>query len=340
MMISENCQQKVFSVLLLSFLVCATVSQVIGQANNVITGFVFGIERRPVSEVSVELLDDNYSLLSRMKTDGSGRYLFSRLPRGRYYIQVSPLGTNYERQTKDIEISGISRGAATNAGADTIQQNFYLTQKDSNNLAVVTGVVFAQDVPKEAQKLYEKAISSLKDKKTDEGVTNLQKALEIFPTYYLVLDKLGEEYINRQRYQEASEVLLKAVEINPKGFSSQYSLGYALYQLKKYPEALEVIKKSVEIAPNSINSFFLLGVCLKQIGRFDEAVEKLKKADKLSNSEQADIHWQLSLIYTNNLKKYAEAANELELFLKLKPNYEEAEKVKDLIKKLKAKAKG
>jgi tetratricopeptide (TPR) repeat protein len=334
----KNYQHPIMSSLGMLFLVCLIVFEASGQANNVITGFVFGIEQRPLSDVSVELLDENSSLLSRMKTDGGGRYMFTRLRRARYYVQVSPIASDYEGQTKEVEISGISRGGAADAGADTIQQNFNLRSRKSGsqNLAI-NAVVFAQEIPKEAEKLYGKAISALKNKKTDEAIADLQKALEILPTYYLALEKLGEEYISRQKYTEAFEVLSKAVEVNPKGFSGQYSLGYTLYQLKKYPEALEAVQKSVEIAPNSVNGIFLLGVSLKQIGRYEEAAENLKKAAKLSPSPQPDIHWQLSLIYTNNLKKYEEAAEQLELFLKAKPDYEEAEKVKALIKKLKAK---
>lgn len=331
-----NCHRIFSSIMMSYFFICAISLNAYGQINNIITGFIFGPEQRPVSDASVELLDDNYGLISRVKTDGSGRYIFSRLQRGRYYIQVSVLASNYDRQIKEVEISGINRSASN----DTVQQNFYLKPKPSNDLLAVNGVVFAQEIPKDAQKLYENANSLLKEKKIDEGLAELKKALEIFPSYYLALDRLGQEYISQQKYQDAYDVLTKAVEINPKGFSSQYSLGYSLYQLKKYKEAIVPLKKSVEIVPGSTNGFFMLGVCLKQIGNYEAAVEHLKKADKLSNSGQADIHWQLSLIYTNNLKRYAEAAYELELFLKAKPDFVEAEKVRDLINKLKAKAKG
>ncbi len=319
--------------------VCFVSTKANGQANNVITGFIFGAERRPISDVSVELSDENYSLLSRTKTDGSGRYIFTRLRRARYNLRVSPIATDYEGQTKDVEISGISRGGAADAGSDTIQQNFYLRLKsqESNTNLAIKGVVFAQDVPKEAQKLYETALSELKDKKVEIGLANLKSALQILPTYYLALDRLGQEYIGQQKYQEATEVLTNAVFVNPKSFSSHYSLGYSLHQLQKYPEAVDALKKSVELAPTSVNGFYILGLTLKKLGQFGSAVENLKKADKLANSQQADIHWQLSLIYTNNLKRYADAANELELFLKVKPDYEEADKVRDLIKKLRAK---
>lgn len=340
-MISINYQEKIVFYLFVVFFVGVLAFSAQAQ-NNAITGFVFGLERNPIPNVPVELSDENYSLVSRVTTDGIGRYLFQRLRRGRYYVRVSPIATDYEAQTKDVEISGISGGAGINSGSDTIQQNFYLQVKSRRNGSspAINGVVFAQDIPKEAQKLYEKAISDLNNKNTDEGFSELKKAVEIFPQYYLALDRLGQEYINQRRFEDARDVLIKAVEVNPRGFSGQYSLAYSLYQLKKYTEAHGTVKKALSITPDSVNSLFLLGVCLKQLGRYEEAVENLKKANVLSNSQQPDIHWQLSLIYTNNLKRYADAAKELEIFLELKPDYREAEKVRELIKQLKARAKG
>ncbi len=340
-MVVKRCQKGVILCFYLSFLICASMIAVQAQqANNSITGFVFGLEQNPIPDVPVELSDENYSLIARVRTDGIGRYIFQRLRRGRYYVRVSPIATDYEGQTKEIEISGISGGAGVNSGSDTIQQNFYLQLKGQTSKRSLSsnGVLFAQEIPKDAQKLYEKALTDLKDKKVEVGLVELRRALEIFPTYYLALNTLGKELINQQKYEEARSVLIKSVEINPRGFSSQYSLGYSLYQLKKYPEAHETIKKAINLSPDSVNSFFLLGVCLKQLGRYDEAVENLKKANKLSNSPQAEIHWQLSLIYTNNLKRYADAANELDIFLQIKPDYKEAEKVRELIKQLRRKA--
>ena len=49
------------------------------------------------------------------------------------------------------------------------------------------------------------------------------------------------------------------------------------------------------------------------------------------------MHWHLGVLY-NDQKRYAEAATELELFLKNKPDARDAEKIKQLIAQLRQKA--
>jgi tetratricopeptide (TPR) repeat protein len=323
-----------------SLFFCFTISSYC-QANNSITGFILDNQRNPLIDISVELSDDNYSLVSRAKTDGSGRYLFLRLRRGRYNLRVFSVGKDYEVQTKSVEIFGISSNGAVNAGSDTIQENFILKLKRQrlNNTQVNNSLLFAQEIPPNAKNLYEQALLNLKANKTDLGISKLEEAIKIFPQFYLALNQLGQEYVIQQKYPEAIVVLTTAVEVNNKSFSSQYSLGYSFYQQKQYKEALISLNKSIEINPTDINSLFFLGLSLKQFGKYGQAVENLKKAAKLSNYERSEIHWQLSLLYTNNLKLYVEAISELEIFLKLNPDFAEADKVRVLIKRLKTQIK-
>ncbi|MGI9056846.1 MAG: hypothetical protein ACR2F2_13710 [Pyrinomonadaceae bacterium] len=63
------------------------------------------------------------------------------------------------------------------------------------------------------------------------------------------------------------------------------------------------------------------------------------KAKKLGNNSLPDIHWELALLYYYNLKRYNEAADELELYLKAKPKAENKEQVKKLIQTFRSKAK-
>ena len=55
---------------------------------------------------------------------------------------------------------------------------------------------------------------------------------------------------------------------------------------------------------------------LRQTEKLDEAETYLKQADQLAGSKSPDAHWQLALLF-NQLKRYKEAADELELFLKI-----------------------
>jgi len=53
----------------------------------------------------------------------------------------------------------------------------------------------------------------------------------------------------------------------------------------------------------------------------------------LADSKLPDAHWQLALLF-NQLKRYKEAADELEMFLKVQPDARDAELIKKLIQRL------
>lgn len=330
--------RSVPAILSILFLACIAAGSAFGQAAHSVTGFVFDTSRNRVPDIQIELLDEFNRTIIRAKTDGSGRYNFQRLNVGRYAVRVMTIATNFEEQTKEVEV--VSSRVRGLGGSSTTQLDIYLrTRREAKPALASSEVVFAQDVPPEAKRQFQNGVSNIKEKRVDEGIANLKAAIQIYPDYYLALENLGQEYIGQQNFAEAINVLARAVGINPRSYISQYSLGYSMFQLKKYPEAQVALKRALDMNGSSANCLFLYGVTFKHLGQYVEAEQNLKKAAKLTPSPMPEIHWQLSLIYTNNLKNYSAAADELELFLRAKPDYEEAGKVRELISKLKAKAK-
>src|ERR1043166_4405211 len=140
---------------------------------------------------------------------------------------------------------------------------------------------------------------------------------------------------NRQssRYDAAIPVLTKALEINSRAFSSCFALGVAQYNVKQIQPAIESFRRAVLLNEKSINANLWLGIALRQTSRPDAAESYLRRADQLAESKLPDAHWQLALLF-NQLKRYKEAADELEIFLKLQPDARDAELIKKLIKRL------
>jgi tetratricopeptide (TPR) repeat protein len=315
----------------------------VAQGRNAITGTVFGEAHRPVPDVYVELTDDFNSTINRSKTDAAGRFAFNGLISGRYRVKALPYGTGYLEQTQEVVLTSIS--AVPGSGAD--RQNIDIVLKlderfNASPFAVVAGVVFAQDVPEPARRLYLEGVRYLREKKEQEGFENLKKAIEIFPEYYLALDRLGGEYATRgnsdRSYYEAGLVLLtKAVEVNPRGPSSVFGLGWTQYQLGLNSEAIETLTRLTTLAGKSADAYLWLGKALKRASILDRAEKAFKQANALSKGKIADIHWQLAGLYSDQ-KRYAEAADEFEQFLKAQPKAADAEKIKVLIKQLREKA--
>ena len=311
----------------------------IASAANTIAGHVYDTQRNFISTVDVELLDELYRLVTRTQTDGVGYYQFNGLVSGNYTVRVLPFRYDLQDQSQYVEISSISlRPGQQGNSYNTV--DFYLSPKRGGIKDAELSVVFAQEIPKEAETAYKKSLDDLSDRRTDEGIAKLREAVRLFPQYYLALHRLGQELFVKKQYGEAAHYFLKAAEVNPRSATSFYYIGYSLYSLgRDYNKAaLTSLNQAYTLAPASVQILWLLGRVEREAGKFTDAETHLLKAEKLSASKIAEIHKELAQLYANDLKKYNEAADELELYLKTS-NQKESKETTSLIAKLREKGK-
>jgi tetratricopeptide (TPR) repeat protein len=336
----EVSARKIVSMLLGAVAVCFSVNDTFAQ--NSISGLIFDVNRQAVSKIDVELLDEFERLLKSTKTNASGLYIFQGLGAGIYYIQVRTGGTNYRETKERVQLGQANRVSASGTtGSESLQLNFTLQFENRNNnqTAFSNEVVFAQNVPREAEKFFENALKKLKDDKRDEALGELENALKIFPEYFLALEKIGYEYLAKAKFVEAAGAFARALEVNPKSFSAKSGRGIAEYKLGKMPEAAKTLEESIAMNQSSANSFLFLGKIYRELKEFEKAEAALKKAKDLAKNKLADVHWELALLYYYNLDRSAEAAAELELYLKAKPDAANKSQIEKLIKTMREKAK-
>ncbi len=305
-----------------------------------ISGIVYDNQRNPLVEVDIELQDDFYRMIARTKTNGTGRYEFGGLRNGRFNVRVMPFRLDFIEQSITVEIDAIN--SIPNQDANQfVTQDFYLLPKKGSLTETESSVVFVQEIPNEAKRVYESALKDFSRKRSDDGVTGLRKAIEIFPTYYLALYRLGKEMYAKGEYGEALQIFIKASDVNPNSPTNYYYMGYSLVKLNYTKAALIPLKKALELAPNSFQVLFVLGTTEVSEGKYAEAEKHLLQAEKLSKADLAEIHWELAQLYGNNMKKYKEAADELELYLKAgKFDEQYSVKIKKLIEGFRKRAAG
>lgn len=330
--------RRFFQSLGLLFLIAAGASFAQAQNNNSINGRVYDAQsRQMVGDLYVELQDQLGIGILRGRTDSTGRFFFGGLRAGTYIIKVITFGTNYEETTQMVSLTSLPMGRGRYS-SDIAYVDIMLKidpRRANTGSGGAATVVFAQDVPEEARRSYKKGVEQLQDKK-DEGLESLKKAVELFPTYYDALDRLGSEYVLRKQYDEAAKYLVRAIDVNRRSYSSYYALGVASYNLKNLPAAIEALNAAITINPQSVNAHIFLGMILRLDGNFEKSEKALLQAKKLAeNAPVAEIHWQLALLYekTGRNKK---AADELERYLKLSPKAPNAEQIKKLIADLRA----
>ena len=96
--------------------------------------------------------------------------------------------------------------------------------------------------------------------------------------------------------------------------------------------------------PNSMRVFYSLGMVERSAGKFEDAEKHLLQAKKLADKPVPEIQKELAQLYANDMKKYKEAADELELYLKSgvksgSMSVEDQKSVKTLIQNMREKAK-
>ena len=160
------------------------------QGRNSISGLVFGESRTPVSDVYVQLLDELGTTITQTRTTGSGRYAFHGLSNGRFKVKVFPVGTDYMEQIQEVYLAAVS--AVQGSGVDNQQIDFYLRLKEGVNSGPfsVPGAIFAQEVPDEARKLFERGVAELRQKNEKEGFENLKRGSRCFSKLFSRLRSL------------------------------------------------------------------------------------------------------------------------------------------------------
>lgn len=295
------------------------------QSFNSISGHVSDNSQTPIPNLQVELLNDVDSVIQRTKTDNSGLFQFNRLPEGVFQIRVQTYGTVY--------VGGQTRRVQLERTRAFEQVDFVLTTKQTTATGFTPGAVFVQEVPEPARReLGRAALLLQKSEHQKEGIEAIKKAIQLFPTYFDALETLGIEYVKQQNYEAAIPVLTKAVEVNSRASNSLTSLSMAQAGLKQLPAAIESMKRAITLNPKSASANLWLGMLLRHAGKLDEAETYLKQANKLAGSKYPDVNWQLALLYSE-LKRYREAADELELFLKLQPDARDTDNIKKLIQR-------
>lgn len=269
--------------------------------------------------------------MRRTKTDSNGLYIFRGLPNGVFQVRVQTYGTDYIGQTQRVQLERTR---------STEKVDFVLFSKQTYVSSSGRGVVFVQEVPDAARKEFERGASLLKkDDQKAAGIASLESAIQAFPEYFEALEMLGSEYVLRQNYEKAIPLLTKAVEVNRQSYHSHYVLALAHYNLKQSAPAIELARRAIVLNSRSASANLLLGMLLRQTGQLSEAEPYLKEADQLAESKSPDTHWQLALLY-NQLKRYRQAADHLEIFLKVQPNAKDKELIKKLIERLRQQAAG
>ena len=262
-------------------------------------------------------------VVARQTVTSTGRYRFNNLNSGVYDLVVelentevarirveliSPLATD-QRQDITLELRGIAGG--------------------STKPASISADDFYQRTPAN-QKLFERAQAATDHKKYVEATVLFNELVTNDPKDFQAWTELGTVYLLEQKPIEAEKAYLNATDIRPKFFLGLMNLARLRMMQKNYEGAIEPLTVAVTIQPTSADANYRLGEAYLQIKKGSKAVGYLNQALKLDPVGKADAHLRLATLY-NAVGMKDKAAIEYEEFLKKKPEYPDAKKLRDYI---------
>jgi tetratricopeptide (TPR) repeat protein len=299
----------------------------LGGINSII-GTVFAPSGRPLeSRVRIRL-----STMTRgdrvFNTNENGNFAFRGLPTGSYTITIEK-EAEFKPYSQTVDIRQF-RGAP----AQVYTLNIRLEFKD--RAAVKPGVVNAEfaNVPKKALAHYNGAIEQSKKSDYLGAIEQLKLAIAEYPSFTQAFNELGVQYLKLNRLQDADEAFQSALKIDADSFPALINRGIVNVMMKRYGEAVPILRKALKNHDQSAVGHYFLGQALANLGLFDEAEKELLASLELGKEEMKEAHRILAIIYTSRGAK-KQAANELETYLKLAADTPDAEKLREMIRRLK-----
>jgi tetratricopeptide (TPR) repeat protein len=271
----------------------------------------------------VILYNLNRTVIARQTVTATGRYRFNNLQSGIYDLVVEFENTEVAR----IRVELVSP-LATDLRQD-INLELRATENTSAKPASISVEDYYQRTPAN-QKLFEKAQAATDKKKYleaeglfNELVTNDSKDFQAW-------SELGTVYLIEQKLPDAEKAYSNAIDIRPKFFLALMNLGRLRMMEKNYEGAIEPLTEAVNVHATSADANYYLGEAYLQVKKGSKAVGYLNQAIKLDPVGKAEAHLRLATLY-NAVGMKDKAAIEYEEFLKKKPDYHDAKKLRDYI---------
>ncbi len=280
----------------------------------------------PAENVLVRLESFNGGLDGEMMTDRTGKFQFSGMPPAQYVIKIHLPGFMDQQRQVDLQTTT----------SDYVLFQLLPETKAADSVAPARTKLVDANVPAEAQREFERAQSALQSEgadRLDECARHLERAISIYPKFLEAELRLGTVYMDLNQPDKAERALRGALEINPNTPNAFFALGELKLQQKKYSESEKMLRDGLNLENRSWQGHFTLGRVYWNTGDLAKAGKQVAITLQL-NPKLAEAH----LLGANILLragKREDAALEFEEYLRLAPNGQYSDQVRETIRRLK-----
>jgi tetratricopeptide (TPR) repeat protein len=274
------------------------------------------------------ILSNTQAPMTTLYSDKNGEFSFSNLFAGTYYVQVLADESLYEPLTQKVRLNP----------SEPANIVLYLKEKNtpvakSSHGNIISTAEAGQVVPAVARKAFDYASKLIDKGDIDSAITELNKAIAIYPDYIDARNKLGIQYLKRKRLTEAIEQFKTILEKNPKYYNARLNLGIVLVEQKRYSEAIEELSQAVMLDSSHPAAHLFWGVAALDTDDLVVAERELVKALLLGGEQYSNAHYYFAHVYLKSGRR-EEARRELTLFLKTASTGEMASQARALLQQL------
>jgi len=260
-------------------------------------------------------------LVARQRVGKGGRYSFNNVIEGNYLIGV---------ELDHIEIARLAIHIAQRKH-EPIRQDLELDWTPS--LRTKRGAVSAPDSysrTPQNRKLFEKAMKQINNNDLPKAIATLRSIVEADPKDYQSWNELGMVYFIQKDFIAAEKSYAKAIEVSPEYITAFLSLGRLRLAQKNNEGAIAAFQSALEKDPKSALPNYFLGEAYFVARKESSAVRYISEALKLDPVGMANAHLRLATLYNLSGRKDL-AALEYNEFLKKKPEYPDAQRLREYI---------
>ncbi len=260
-------------------------------------------------------------------TDVEGNYRFEGLPPGLFELKLNQPAKSAYSGAKIIY--GVVYEGGGRYRADVFIQNpVEIVQKKEKTAPVISTREASQNIPKEAQKAFDRGKQYREQKKLDAALKELDKAIRVFPDYFQAWTEKGKTEINYGRPQQALEDFTQALKLFPDFEPALSGAGYCHLTLGAYEQSVAMLEKAIQIDSTHVQNLLFLGVDELALHRWGKAQEALERALKLDPDGMVTAHMYLAHALAGQ-EIFDRAADEMHTYLTLKPDAPNADRLRE-----------